>query len=406
MKSGHLWAALLGTTLLLAACSDRDRGNPFDPMNPGTHGRPIGLTAIPSDEFVALHWDIPDREDIESGELFRSFGGTAPNSVLQGLLGIGSTRDYLYPDSPLQREYWLEVAVDGWDGFHRSDTVSVILSSGSCWVGSGYDGVFLVSPTTSALFPGIQLGSFLVDLSSDRGGVWAAGAPGGMVYQVTESADSIILREAFSTSLNVSSIAVANDGRILLAHDSGLTWLDPLDYSVDPWVDDPGLGPTIVRLSPDAETAWVYSSNSRLFRFTHPSPVPTSDWAIAGVSAISPAPNDVCWMAAQGDLYRADASSSSVARVFAYVTAIAAMDDQNCWVVSQSHAIVQLVSAHGATIRSRTVSSPSLLSYSVPDSVLWVADTDRRIWKFLPDLRPAMTAIFPTDLWSLATPQS
>jgi hypothetical protein len=399
-----MMAALVAMSLIVVTCSDRDRGNPFDPANHETSGTPIELSAIPNEEFAALHWYIPEGYDIEGGELLRSYGGTAPTSVLQGLLGAGSTRDYLYPESPLGREYWLEVTVDGWNGVHRSDTAAVILSSGMCWVASGYDGVFLVSPTTSALFPGIQLGSFLVDMAPDRRSVWAAGAPGGIIYQVEESADSIIRSESFSTSLDVSSITVGNDGMVLLAHSSGLTWLDPRDYSLDPWVEDPEMRPTMVRLAPDTMTAWAYAGNSHLLRFTYPSTVPTGDWAIQGVSAISPAPNDVCWIAAQGDLYRAETIGTSVSRVITNVTALAAVDDQRCWVADQSLATVRLVSGQGAIIRSCDVSSPGLLAYSASDSMLWVAGTDRKIWKFLPDLRTAMKVIFPTDPWSLATP--
>jgi hypothetical protein len=388
--------------IILAACSDRDRDNPFDPSNPDTEGRPIKLTALPSDHFATLYWDIPERDDVVSGDLLRSFGGTAPASVLQGLLGSGSARDYLYPDSPLERTYWLEVTVDDWDQVHRSDTVLVLLSPGICWVGSGYDGVFLVSPSTSTLFPGMQLGSFLLDLSPERGGVWAAGAPGGMVYRVDESADSIALGEAFMTSLDVSSISAANSGLLLLAHSSGLTWFDPHDYRLDGWVDDAALEPLIVRLAPEALTAWVYTADSRLLRFLNPSPIPAHEWILSGVSAISPTSSDVCWIIAQDDLYRADAQNPSLDHVIQDVTALAARNDQECWVASWYQGTIRLVSAQGATIRSRTLSSPVLLTYAAADSVLWVGDAEHQIWKFLPDLRAAMIATLPADPWSLA----
>lgn len=47
---------LLVILLILSACSDRERANPFDPGNPDTHGAPVGLRIQSDRKKVELSW--------------------------------------------------------------------------------------------------------------------------------------------------------------------------------------------------------------------------------------------------------------------------------------------------------------------------------------------------------------
>lgn len=59
MRIAISWRALLASTglvLLASACSDRERLNPIDPLNPYTQGKPVGLQAISMRDTVELRW--------------------------------------------------------------------------------------------------------------------------------------------------------------------------------------------------------------------------------------------------------------------------------------------------------------------------------------------------------------
>jgi len=49
-------AALLILTLTATGCSRRERGNPFDPGNPATGGRPAGFVALAGNSNIVLRW--------------------------------------------------------------------------------------------------------------------------------------------------------------------------------------------------------------------------------------------------------------------------------------------------------------------------------------------------------------
>lgn len=69
--------ALLPLLILvaLAGCSRRERANPFDPNNPGTHGHPAGFVALAGDQTVTLRWDSATAPDLVGYQLYRALAG-------------------------------------------------------------------------------------------------------------------------------------------------------------------------------------------------------------------------------------------------------------------------------------------------------------------------------------------
>jgi hypothetical protein len=65
-------AGLLTFFCLLAGCSGRDHTNPFDPLNPDTHGVPNAARALSGCDRVDLHWDSLDLDDLLGFRVWRA----------------------------------------------------------------------------------------------------------------------------------------------------------------------------------------------------------------------------------------------------------------------------------------------------------------------------------------------
>ena len=66
-----LLAALAVTLVTLAACSRRERANPFDPGNPDTRGAPPGFVALAADGRIDLRWDPVPTGGLTGYRLYR-----------------------------------------------------------------------------------------------------------------------------------------------------------------------------------------------------------------------------------------------------------------------------------------------------------------------------------------------
>lgn len=80
-------ALLVPLALLVAGCSQRERSNPFDPLNPSTSGRPPGFTALAGDRQVSLHWDLVPNGSFTGYQLYRRAPGQSEFSPLTDVLG-------------------------------------------------------------------------------------------------------------------------------------------------------------------------------------------------------------------------------------------------------------------------------------------------------------------------------
>jgi DNA-binding beta-propeller fold protein YncE len=175
-------AAVLVAAGLLAGCSERERANPFDPLNPQTGGVPAGFVAVAGSGYIQLRWQVPVGIDLIGYRLARRAAGDtayrvlserlAPNSSLFTDFNVANGRRYDYRLSyifdtgvapagaedfatPGPLRPWvtdsdvaqaLQLSADGRhivlaeQGFVSPGPVAVDPSDGRLWVGDTYTG--------------------------------------------------------------------------------------------------------------------------------------------------------------------------------------------------------------------------------------------------------------------------
>jgi len=79
--------------LSLFACSDRSRQNPFDPQNPNTQGKPVGLTLAAVLDTIRFGWQPMSLQDLTGYEVQRELAGETEFSALAEV--PASTNQYL-----------------------------------------------------------------------------------------------------------------------------------------------------------------------------------------------------------------------------------------------------------------------------------------------------------------------
>lgn len=109
--------ALLAFALLAAGCSQRDRANPLDPVNPQTGGRPEGFNAVAGFSVISITWTPRPDLAIDGFQLWR----LAPGDSLYRELGTtreASSNSYLDSGVPNSQRfhYRLYYVVDGQRG--------------------------------------------------------------------------------------------------------------------------------------------------------------------------------------------------------------------------------------------------------------------------------------------------
>jgi len=92
-----LLPVLAAATLLLAGCSNRERANPFDPLNPNTSGRPAGFVAVAGDRQVRLSWQAVQGNNLIGYQIFRRDRFSSTYGAITGVLGLGTTSFLDFP---------------------------------------------------------------------------------------------------------------------------------------------------------------------------------------------------------------------------------------------------------------------------------------------------------------------
>jgi streptogramin lyase len=207
---------------LAAGCGQRVRGNPFDPANPQTGGRPAGFEALAGDGLVNLRWSATVSSGLVGYELFREAGAETTFTQISALLPPNATS---FGDFQLQngldhryRLYFVfargpgttpaeDIATPGrltpWVADYRAGAATLLTADGR-----------RVRSGETALGP--------ADVAADpaRDALWIVDAAGGNLDIVT-----------LSTGRRVTVSALQSPGAIAL---------DPVDGNA--WVADGGLG--------------------------------------------------------------------------------------------------------------------------------------------------------------------
>jgi DNA-binding beta-propeller fold protein YncE len=92
--------------LTLQSCSQRERANPFDPLNPSTSGRPTDFVALGGDHEVRLRWRSEQGTSLVGYQLFRRAPGETGYRAITDVLpsdvsmfrdsGLNNGQDYSY----------------------------------------------------------------------------------------------------------------------------------------------------------------------------------------------------------------------------------------------------------------------------------------------------------------------
>lgn len=126
-----------GIFILIQGCSDRDRLNPMDALNPDTHGAPVGLRAIAQKNSITISWDAFDVDDLREFLLYRGMDNNSLelfNSIPPTFLS--ATDQTVQPDHIY--EYALQAVTD-FDSSKISEPVFTMPGPYNLWVADHYD---------------------------------------------------------------------------------------------------------------------------------------------------------------------------------------------------------------------------------------------------------------------------
>ena len=131
------------TAIALASCAERDRGNPFDPANQVTGGRPTGFAALAREGRADLVWQTPGTPGLVGFQVWRR---TADETTFHALSAV------LQPSVTSLADRGL---LDGLDHYYR---LYFVFGSG---LGSG--------PAEDVATPASEAGAPLLPLPRLRG---------------------------------------------------------------------------------------------------------------------------------------------------------------------------------------------------------------------------------------------
>jgi len=131
--------ALIFVLALFWACSDRERANPFDPLNPETDGTPAGTSISSQRDTVFIRWSPMEIDDIVNYTIYRSIN-SAPFETLVAL----DPENAGYEDTDIFYDQTYRYALQVFtlhDASALSDTLRIIPGPVNFWVSdfNGFD---------------------------------------------------------------------------------------------------------------------------------------------------------------------------------------------------------------------------------------------------------------------------
>lgn len=211
--------AALAAGLALAACSDRDHTNPFDPANPKTGGRPANMRAVAGDGYVTLGWDDMGIEDLAGFEVLRRTEGGDFASLTPAGLARGA-REYTDRAVEAHTEYGyvLAVSVNGQDEPLLGAEEPASPGPAYPWVADLTSGrAWLVSPDARDLVRSVFVSAQISDMAVVRetGDVWAADYAGNVLVHLGPSGER--KEQPLVAPPGVAAVAVSADGSLVFA---------------------------------------------------------------------------------------------------------------------------------------------------------------------------------------------
>lgn len=379
---------VLTVTLLIAtssACSDRDRLNPVDPLNPATHGVPWQFRALAGNTEVRLDWSTFDLDDLVAFRIDRMIG-TGPDSVIARLdPDLGSFtdrtaengREYRYRLVPLLGGD-RPVAIDGPVGAIPGPQIPWVADTG------GFQVARLAPDGRAVVFrrSGFRAPNSL-SVSPRDGLVWVADSCNGRVVALNIKGETVLavgdfgVPKAVAASPADGSVWVADEERgevvrlaadgTLLARTIGLDL--PADVAANPadhsaWAADAGAREVLLIAADGTVTARIGSFGEPL--------------QVAAVHA-----DRSCWVADDdlGRVTRVAPDGSTLAEIAQVLRPFGLAVDQatgDVWVGSFAEGSVERYSAGG--VLELTVggfAEPLGIALDPVDGGVWVVDSRR-----------------------------
>ena len=368
---------------LFLSCSERQRLNPLDPLNPETGGRPTGLRVISEYKTVTLWWDRINVKDLQGYNVYRKQGRdqifhkiamVSPDSSRFRDKGVNYGITYFYQLSAFTPSFESP----------RSEVVSITPGPTFNWVVDTQRGQ-VVKLTFDGLHQIFRIGGFglPVAITPDRkgGGVWVADYFYGKVYKISPNGRILSSFTGFSTprELDVDTLRkniwVADTRKVVKMDSTGIVLVQvtgyskPVSVSVDDktgdcWVADCKNG-VVTRISEKGEPVLV------LHDLMRPSSV--------GVCPL----DGSCWVADSSRVLRLnpDMSIRFVVPGFTYARGLSVdTETGECWVIDVKEGpgqsrVVKLSPTGIKLLEVTGFSAPKGISANPYDGSCTVADT-------------------------------
>ncbi len=120
-------------TLLITTCSERERLNPLDPLNPVTKGKPPAVKLSSDEKSIFLSWSDIGLDGIQRFNLWRKDGSDITDSVLIEVAPEVTELVDTAPDYDVKLSYRLSAETDGWES-PLSDPESITPGPFNYWI--------------------------------------------------------------------------------------------------------------------------------------------------------------------------------------------------------------------------------------------------------------------------------
>ncbi|MDP6593165.1 MAG: hypothetical protein QF613_03015 [Candidatus Marinimicrobia bacterium] len=221
MRSSPL--LLVVSSLLITSCSERERLNPLDPLNPATEGKPPAITLSSDEHSIFLSWSGIDLDGIKQFNIWRKDGSDPTDSVLIKVAPKMAEFIDTAPDYDVELNYRLSVETDGWES-PLSDPESITPGPFNYWI-SDYWGT---SVTRLSYDGGHQLYQsfdyFPVALQYDpvRSRVWVASHYPHRLVRLNDTGEAEFEIELDAPPLDMTINSTTGDIYLILANTSAL----------------------------------------------------------------------------------------------------------------------------------------------------------------------------------------
>jgi DNA-binding beta-propeller fold protein YncE len=124
---------IIGALCLLFGCTDRERLNPIDPLNPRTGGKPVGLFAVSMRDTVKLGWQPLGLRDLSGYRIYRQSASSTDFALIDSVAGDQQSYREFGLTMGLSYHYRI-TAYTSVSESSPSDPVSIVPGPGFVWI--------------------------------------------------------------------------------------------------------------------------------------------------------------------------------------------------------------------------------------------------------------------------------